>query len=242
MAESTPAINLEKPLELISGGAAQGLVGRLTAQFQTHHAAGISTTFGAVGMMKDKLLAGAPCDVLILTDALIAQLTASGEIEPGSAQAVGVVKTGVAVKTGAVAVDVSSPAALKAALLSASGVYIPDPFKSTAGIHIMQVLRQLGLETALGDRLHAFPNGATAMKAMADSGAEGAIGCTQVTEILMTEGVTLAAPLPRVFELATVYTAAVCKRATQAQAAKALIDLLTGASAAPLRLACGFEA
>ena len=241
MAASMTAINSEKPLELMGGGAAQGLVGRLTAQFQAHHAGGIAATFGAVGMMKDRLLAGAPCDVLILTEALIAQLTASGEIEPGSAQAVGVVKTGVAVKTGALAVDVSSPAALKTALLAASGVYIPDPFKSTAGIHIMQVLRQLDLETALADRLRAYPNGATAMKAMADSSEAGAIGCTQITEILLTEGVTLVAPLPQVFELATVYTAAVCKRATQAQAAKTLIDLLAGASAAPLRLACGFE-
>ena len=242
MAPSITAMNLQKPLELMGGGAAQGLVGRLTAQFQAHHAGGIAATFGAVGMMKDRLLAGAPCDVLILTEALIAQLTASGEVEPGSAQAVGVVKTGMAVKTGALAVDVSSPAALKTAFLAASGVYIPDPFKSTAGIHIMQVLRQLELETALADRLHAFPNGATAMKAMADSRDMGAIGCTQITEILMTEGITLAAPLPQVFELATVYTAAVCTRATQAQAAKALIDLLAGASAAPLRLACGFEA
>ena len=236
------AANLNQPLDLLSGGAAQGLVGQLTAQFQAHHAGGLAATFGAVGMMKDKLLAGAPCDVLILTEALIAQLTASGELVPGSARALGVVKTGIAVKTGAAPVDVHSPEALKTALQAASGLYFPDPVKATAGIHVMHVLRQLGLEAELADRLRPFPNGATAMKAMADSSEQGLIGCTQITEILFTEGITLVAPLPKAFELATVYTAAVCRRATQAQAAKELIDLLTHANAAGLRLACGFEA
>ena len=234
--------NSNKPLDLISAGAAQGLVGQLMAQFQAHHAGGIAATFGAVGMMKDKLLAGAPCDVLILTEALIAQLTASDELVPGSARALGVVKTGIAVKTGAALVDVHSPAALKTALQAARGLYFPDPVKATAGIHVMCVLRQLGLEAELADRLRLFPNGATAMKAMADSSEPGLIGCTQITEILFTDGTTLVAPLPQAFELATVYTAAVCSRATQAQAANELIDLLSGANAAGLRLACGFEA
>ena len=236
------ASNSNKPLNLLSGGAAQGLVGQLMAQFQAHHVGGIAATFGAVGMMKDKLLTGAPCDVLILTDALIAQLTTSGELVPGSAQALGVVKTGIAVKTNAAAVDVHSPAALKTALQAARGIYFPDPVKATAGIHVLHILRQMGLEAELADRLRPFPNGATAMKAMADSSEQGLIGCTQITEILFTQGITLVAPLPQAFELATVYTAAVCSRATQAQAAKELIDLLTHANTLQLRLACGFEA
>ena len=42
MAQSITAMNLQKPLELMGGGAAQGLVGHLTAQFQAHHAGGIA--------------------------------------------------------------------------------------------------------------------------------------------------------------------------------------------------------
>ena len=38
---------------------------------------------------------GAPCDVVILTDALVAELMESGHLLPGSAKNVGVVKTGV---------------------------------------------------------------------------------------------------------------------------------------------------
>jgi molybdate transport system substrate-binding protein len=228
-------------IHLLSGGAAQGLVTQLEDRFQAQHQCSISASFGAVGMMKDSLLAGAPCDVLILTEALISQLTAQGEVVSGSAHALGVVKTGVAVKTGEPAPAVSSPAELKAALQAAQGIYFPDPVKATAGIHFMNVLKQLGLDAELAGRLHPFPNGAAAMTAMAQAAGPGLIGCTQVTEILSTPGVELVAPLPKEFELATVYTAAVCARATQPQAARDLIRLLVSADAAALRQACGFE-
>jgi molybdate transport system substrate-binding protein len=67
------------------------------------------------------------------------------------------------------------------------------------------------------------------------------IGCTQDTEILYIEGVDLIADLPKEFELATVYTAAVCTAAKAPEAAAALIGLLAGAEAAELRVECGFE-
>ncbi len=228
-------------LHLLSGGAAQALVTRLQDRFLTLQGDAIEATFGAVGMMKDKLLAGAPCDVLILTDALIAQLTTSGQVAAGTAQALGVVKTGIAVKSGEARPAVATRAELKAALQAASGIYFPDPVKATAGIHFMNVLKQLGLDKELADRLHTFPNGAAAMTAMAKSSEKGLIGCTQDTEILYIEGVDLIADLPKEFELATVYTAAVCTGAKAPESAAALIGLLAGTKAAGLRVECGFE-
>ena len=67
-------------LHLLSGGAAQGLVTHLQGSFKAQHLCSISGTFSAVGMMKNALLAGAPCDVVILTDALIAELMESGHL------------------------------------------------------------------------------------------------------------------------------------------------------------------
>ncbi len=229
-------------LYVLSGGAAQGLVTQLQDRFSQKSGVAIKGTFGAVGMMKDKLLAGEPCDVMILSDALISELTASGDLVAGTAQALGAVKTGVAVKTGENAVDVSSPDALKATLRAARGIYFPDPIKATAGIHVMKVLKALGLDVELADRLRPYANGATAMKAMAECAETGLIGCTQATEILFTEGVDLVAPLPKEFELATVYTAAVCKKAGQPQAARELIAMLASAEFSALRRDCGFEA
>ena len=78
------------------------------------------------------------------------------------------------------------------------------------------------------------------MCAMAGCPEQALIGCTQVTEILNTPGVQLVAALPRQFELATVYTAAVCSAATEPQLAEQLVQLLGGETAQPIRRACGF--
>ena len=228
-------------LHLLSGGAAFGLVSRLQDRFTADTGCTLAGTYNAVGAMRDQLLAGAPCDVLILTAALIAQLESSGHVVAGSARALGTVKTGVAVKAGEAVPPVGTPDDLKAALRAATGIYFPDPVKATAGIHFMNVLKQLGIDGEVAGRLRPFPHGAAAMAAMAATSEPGLIGCTQVTEILYTPGVQLVAPLPTSFELATVYTAAVSSTAANPQAAAALIALLAGAEAAPARLSGGFE-
>ena len=229
------------PLYLLSGGAANGIVSQLESRFAADTGYRIAGTFSAVGVMRDQLLAGVPCDVAILTATLIAQLEASGHVVTGSARKLGTVKTGVAVKTGETQPAVGTPETLKAALLGARGIYFPDPVKATAGIHFMNVMQQLGIDTEVASRLRPFPNGATAMGEMAKSTESGLLGCTQITEILYTPGVQLVAPLPQAFELATVYTAGISARAGNPQAAAALIALLSGLEAAPLRHTCGFE-
>lgn len=227
-------------LDILSGGAAQALVGALEPRYRASHGRGVQGSFGAVGAMRDQLLGGAPCDVLILTQALIDQLTASGQVRPGSARPLGKVYTGVAVRSGEPAPDIATRDALKAALERAPGIYFPDPEKATAGIHFRRVLEALGLAETR-PRWRNFPNGATSMRELAQSREPGAIGCTQVTEILHVPGVELVGLLPKDFELATVYTAAVCTKAADPQAAADFVALLAGGEAAATRARCGFE-
>ena len=230
-----------KTLHVISGGAAQGLVGRLEPRLRSEQDCGVDGSFGAVGMMKDKLLAGAPCDVVILTEALIKELAAQGHVDGTTARSLGVVRTGVAVKTGQPAPAIASAADLATLLRRSSGIYFPDPVKATAGIHFMKVMQALGLDQELAGRLRPFPNGATAMREMAAAAATDVVGCTQVTEILITPGVYLVGVLPREFELATVYTAAISTRAQQRTSAAALIGMLSDELGEPIRMASGFE-
>jgi molybdate transport system substrate-binding protein len=227
-------------IHILSGGAAQGLVRRLG---DTLAARGLQVQgqFGAVGAMRDLLLAGTPCDLLVLSQALIDDLAAQGRVVPGSARPVGRVRTGIALPDGQPLQATPDGATLAALLRRASAVYFPDPVKATAGIHFMNVLRQLKLDQELAARLRTFPNGATAMRAMADSGDAGAVGCTQFTEILETPGVQLAGPLPPAFELATVYTAAVPSTAAAPEAGAAVAALLAGSDAAAARAAAGFD-
>jgi molybdate transport system substrate-binding protein len=228
-------------LHILSGGAAFGLVSQLEVKFKASSGCTLAGTYSAVGVMRDQLLAGAPCDVVILSAALVAQLEVSGHVVAGSARALGKVRTGIAVKAGRPQPAVNSPHQLKAALLAASGIYFPDPVKATAGIHFMNVVKQLGIDSEVSNKLRPYPNGATAMAEMAKCPEPGLIGCTQVTEILYTEGVNLVAVLPKEFELATVYTAAVSSLAGDPKQAAALVALLSSAGAASVRLAGGFQ-
>jgi molybdate transport system substrate-binding protein len=231
-------------LHVLSGGAANGLVSRVQPRFTALTGLAVEGTYSAVGQMKDALLAGQPCDLIILSEALIAELMAAGHLQPGSATRLGSVKTGVAVPQGMASPEVSHEAGLRQALQAAQAVYIPDPVKSTAGIHFMKVLKALGLEAELAPRLKAFANGQTAMAAMAAdaaAGHTGLLGCTQVTEILNTAGVQLAGLLPASLELSTVYTAAVVQGSAQALAAAQLCSMLADQESAPVRAACGFS-
>ena len=102
-------------------------------------------------------------------------------------------------------------------------------------------MQQLGIDGQVAGRLRPFPNGATAMREMAQCPQAGLVGCTQMTEILYTPGVSWVASLPEVFELATVYTAAVCRSAANPKAATAMVALLSGPEAANQRRSAGFE-
>ena len=227
-------------IHLLSGGAAQGLVNDLKPSIEVATSTMMSSTFGAVGLMKQKLIEGAPCDVVILTAALIEQLTASGHVLAGSARHLGPVKTGVAVKSGSPWPQVETAEQLKAAMLAATGIYFPEPQLATAGIHFMKVLNGLGIADTVASKLRPYPNGNTAMNAMAACDDPQVIGCTQVTEILITAGVDLVANLPIEFELATMYTAGVRSTSTCAQQAQAMIDILTSSEHANLRARGGF--
>ena len=65
-------------LNILSGGAAQGLVRALADDFESQHDLHLSGTFGAVGAMKQKLIDGTPCDVLILTRPMVQDLVKEG--------------------------------------------------------------------------------------------------------------------------------------------------------------------
>ena len=228
-------------LKVLSGGAAKGLVTAAQARFLELAGAHLRADFGAVGAMEERLRRGDACDVVILTAALVEALASAGLLRADSARPLGRVLTGIAVRSGDPLPDISGRAPLAAALCAADALYFPDPLRATAGIHFVNVLRQLGIHDAVAPHLRPYPNGAAAMQALAQSGEPEAIGCTQVTEILYTGGVTLVAPLPAQFELATVYTAAVCTRAVDPARATQFIDLLAGAELSALRTGAGFE-
>ena len=227
-------------LKILSGGAAQGLVASLAPAFKEQTGLAIEGEFGAVGAMAGKLRGGTPADIVILTAKIIADLAAENLVVPASITDVGLVETAIAVRTGDAKVTINDAASLRAALLAADAIFVPDTKASTAGIHVAKVLQQLGIVEEVTDRLKIFPNGATAMRQLAASDAIRPIGCTQSTEILNTADVVISGSLPKGCELATMYTAAVTTMAADPGHARDLIELLSGADQVKLRERAGF--
>ena len=227
-------------LNILSGGAAHGLVASLAPAFQAKTGFEIRGEFGPVGGMAEKLRKGVANDLIILTSALVTKLAAEKLVAPSSIKDVGVVETALAVRSGQPKVLARNADELRAAFLVADAIFVPDTKISTAGIHVAKVLALLGIADEVAARLKIYPNGATAMRELAASNARQPIGCTQSTEIISTRGVELSGVLPRGCELATTYTAGVTTSAAHAGEAQALIDLLTSAEENETRARAGF--
>lgn len=227
-------------LNILSGGAAQGLVASLTPAFKDLTGFGIAGEFGAVGIMADKLRNGTPADIVILTAALLAKLVDETLVAAASIADVGLVATALAVRAGDPEASAKDADGLREVLLASDAIFVPDTKASTAGIHFAKILEQLGIADEVAARLRIFPNGATAMRELAASKATRPIGCTQSTEIISTKGVILSGSLPRGCELATMYTAGITTAAAHPQQARRLIQLLTGAGQHEQRTRAGF--
>ncbi len=227
---------------ILSAGAAKAVVSSMQPAFESQNGATLHATFGAVGAMREKFLAGDPCDVLVLSAVLLDALAQEGKVDRATRVSLGRVGTGIAVRAGAALPPIGDGAALKATLLAATALYLPDPERATAGIHCIDVLKRLDVLEVMRPRLRPYPNGAAAMAALAaDAQQENPLGCTQVTEILYTPGVALAGKLPAGFELSTEYAAAVTTGARDRDLARRFVAELGGVTTATVRRAGGFE-
>jgi molybdate transport system substrate-binding protein len=228
-------------LHLVSAGAAQSLVTGLAETLKVETGTAVDAVFGAVGAMKEKVLGGAPCDIVILSREVIDQLVDDGRVVRDTVSDVGAVRTGVAVRSRDPLPDVADANGLRSSLRAAEGIYMPDPQRATAGIRFADILKRLGIAEEVAARLHTYPNGSMAMRALAAAPGERVIGCTQITEIKQTPGVKLVSALPAEFELSTTYAVGVTTNAVEPVAARRFAAMLSGDDARDARIAAGFD-
>jgi molybdate transport system substrate-binding protein len=229
-------------IRVLSGGAAAGVVQGIQENFENIHQCKINGTFSAVGAMRDLVLKGDPCDLVILSKSLVEELVSSGHVEGKSVRSLGIVPTGIAIpsKRTSPPPKITTVDDLRAAFRSAPSLYFPDMEKSTAGIHFMKVMKILGLDQELASRFKTFPNGATAMAQMALDSDTNVIGGTQTTEINICPGVDLIGLLPQEVELNTDYTLGICKNSINPDLAKHLADVLVGHASQAIRQKIGY--
>ena len=230
-----------KTLRVLSAGAAQAVTERTIEAFERDTSVQVTASFGAVGAMKARVTAGEPVDVITLTRAMIEELAVTGLVQPGSRFDLGTVGTGVAVQVAAPRPQIADADALRSAVLAATRIVCPDPAIATAGKVVMSLMEKLGVLAEVRSRMQLFPNGYAAMAWLAASNERGAMGITQVTEILPNTGVAYVGPLPDEFQMKTVYSAAVAAKSAHAALAHDFVQRFAAPTGRAMLIDAGYE-
>src|SRR5881409_2363257 len=145
-------------VKVLSAGAVRAIVTDLAEAFHQETGHTVTLAFGTVGVIRQKLTAGEPVDVVIMSDAAIDETARQGAVVPGTRTDIARTGMGVAVREGAPKPDISTPEALKRALLAAKSLVYVDPGQgATSGIHFAGVLERLGIADALRGRPGSCP-------------------------------------------------------------------------------------
>jgi molybdate transport system substrate-binding protein len=183
--------------------------------------------------MMSRLKGGETVDLVILSAASLEELRKAGLVSERTDLARSGI--GVAVKSGARKPDISSGEAVKRAVLAARGIaYSTGP----SGIYLMGLFQRMGIAESIQSKVKQV-QGEPAGGVVARGEAE--IAFQQVSELLPVPGTDFVGPLPADIQQITVFSAGLHVKATQPDAAKALVKFLTAPAAAPAIRKKGME-
>jgi molybdate transport system substrate-binding protein len=175
----------------------------------------------------DKELADKAFDAVILSVAAMDHHDQAGNLAPVTRVGLARVGVGVVVREGAPIPDVSTPEALKAAVLAARSLTYSDPtIPNLSGAIAAAALARLGILDQLKDKTRHV---ALAVGGELIAKGEVDMGFFNLSEI--PSGVTLAGPLPGLLQGYTVYQAAVLAKGSKDDAVRAFVRYLASEAA-----------
>lgn len=200
----------------------------------------LNITWGLISGFTKKAQEGDVPDVLVVSRASIDSLIKDGKIASGSDATLAKSVFAIAVKHGAPKPDISSPEALKRALLAARAVGYSDPAAGGAsGVHFAKVLERLGIAPEIKAK-SKFPPPAGFVGTLLVSGAID-IAVQSKPELSSTENVEIVGPLPGDLGATTVFAAGVGASSSNSETGRALVKFLTSPEAQTAFSAHGFD-
>jgi molybdate transport system substrate-binding protein len=230
------AVTLSNPtvaadLTVLAGGSMTASLKDLAPRFE--HASGHKLAFQFAGTPELIKLAtsGAPFDLGVVPVDVMKDGPARAKFAAAAPVDIARVGYGIAVRAGAPKPDVSTPDALRAALLKAQSItFYPQ---SAAGNYVMRTFERLAILQAMQAKLKAVAGPGDIPKAVASGEAELGVF---LTNVLAAPGVELAGPFPAELQNDLVFVGAAAAESKNAAAARAFLDYLkTPEAAAVLR-------
>jgi molybdate transport system substrate-binding protein len=189
----------------------------------TAYGPSMGTTTNAIPVRLER---GEPADVLIMVGYALDDLARKGKAIADSK--VDLVKSpiGVAVKSGTPKPDISTPDALKRALLAVKTIAYSD---SASGVYVStEMFGKLGIADEMKDKARKIP--ATPVGEIVARG-DAEIGFQQMSELKPVEGIDIVGPLPDELQKITVFSASLASASKEPDAGKALIKFLASPAA-----------
>jgi molybdate transport system substrate-binding protein len=217
-------------ISVIAPGGIRAALEQLIPGFESKTGYKVKATYGSGPGTRQQVARGDAVDVPILQTPY-AEVLASGNVVAASATPIASISLGVAVKKGAPKPDISTPDAVKRTLLAAKSLAYPDPASAAAGVSFDETLKKLGLAGQVEPKLRRAQGAAGAMKMTADGEAE--MGLTFLSE-MGDPGIDIVGPLPREISTPPSLVGFLSTHAKDPKAAKALLDYLSAAEAAPV--------
>jgi len=181
----------------------------------------VSTTGGVM----NKLKAGEKGDVIVISDEAADTLEKEGKFAPGTRKDVASSLFGVVVKRNAATPDISSPEALKAAVLAARTIAYPDPVVAAAsGGYVETIFRQMGILDVAKRKASLKPMGVQVGEAVEKGEAE--LGLSFKSEFMADPDLKVV-EFPPALQKPQMYTAGVFAGTPNATAARAFIAFVT---------------
>ena len=213
-------------MEVLCTNGVKSVMLDLVPAFERTSGTKVVITWGATnGLLKD-LEAGAGGDLAILTAEAIDDLIGHGKVVAGSRVDLARSGIGVAVHKGATRPDISSPEALKHALIAAKSV--AHSKAGMSGIYFPTVLARLGIVEVMKTKIVIPDPGTPVGEVVAKGGAE--IGIQQISELLPVAGIEIVGPLPAPLQKITTFSAGVLMAAKQPDVAAALVKFVAAES------------
>ena len=185
----------------------------------------VEFVFGVSNNLVKRLEGGEGADAVLLTRSTFEAAMRTGVLAGASRAEIGGVGIGVIVRAGAAAPDISTPDALRKALLAADSVVINQ---RASGAHFAGVLERLGIAAAVKDKSRRPELDAGVIDEVG-RGRGKDLGISTLT-IIMADGgktVRLAGPLPGELQNCEPFLAAVTANAKSPEAAGDFIAFLT---------------